>query len=70
MPQIEAYLTAHPSKDYHFFKTQSTLMEFSHRRVSKAYALKNSVKNIRYLQLKLWRLEIRQMIIQCWNQVV
>ena len=32
MPQIEAYLTAHPSKDYHFFKTQSTLMEFSHRR--------------------------------------
>ena len=40
MLQIEAYLTAHPSKDYHFFKTQSTLMEFSHRRVSKAYALK------------------------------
>ncbi len=40
MPQIEAYLTAHPSRDYHFFKTQTTLMEFSHRRVSKAYALK------------------------------
>lgn len=40
MEQIEAYLAAHPSSAYHAFKTQDTLIEFSHRMVSKAYALK------------------------------
>lgn len=40
MPEIENYLMAHPSPFYHAFKTQSTLIEFSDKRISKAYALK------------------------------
>lgn len=40
MPEIEDYLTKHPSPYYKGFKTQPTLMEFADRRISKAYALK------------------------------
>lgn len=40
MEIIEEYLLNHPSPNYQGFKTQSTLMEFSDKRVSKAYAIK------------------------------
>lgn len=39
MPKIEDYIKRHPSPYYKGFKTQSTLMEFADRRISKAYAL-------------------------------
>lgn len=41
MPEIEAYVNAHPSPHYKAFKTQTTMLEFSDRRVSKAVALKH-----------------------------
>lgn len=40
MPEIEAYFAQHQSEEYRAFKTQSTLVEFSDSRVSKAYTLK------------------------------
>lgn len=39
MPEIEAYFDSHPSEHFRAFKTQSSLLEFSDRRVSKAYTL-------------------------------
>lgn len=39
MPEIEAYVAAHPSPYYKAFKTQTTMLEFADRRISKAYAL-------------------------------
>lgn len=39
MPEIELFLENHESKYYKGFKTQTTLMEFADRRISKAYAL-------------------------------
>lgn len=39
MEELERYLDQHSSKVYHAFKTQSTLIEFTDRRCSKAYAL-------------------------------
>lgn len=39
MPDIEEYLDKYPSPFYKGFKTQTTLMEFADRRISKAYAL-------------------------------
>ena len=39
MPKIEEYLNANPSPYYAAFKTQSTMLEFADRRVSKSYAL-------------------------------
>ena len=41
MPEIEAYVDAHPSPYYKAFKTQTTMLEFADRRTSKAVALKN-----------------------------
>lgn len=40
MEQIEVYLEQHQNEFYKGFKTQTTLMEFADRRISKAYALK------------------------------
>lgn len=37
--EVEAYFKAHPNPYYKAFKTQSTLIEFADRRVSKAIAL-------------------------------
>ncbi|MFT4106711.1 MAG: Cof-type HAD-IIB family hydrolase [Lacrimispora sp.] len=39
MPDIEAYLQDHPSDYYKGTKTQTTMMEFMDKRVSKGYAL-------------------------------
>lgn len=39
MPEIEKYIEKHPSPYYKGFKTQTTLMEFADRRVSKGFAL-------------------------------
>ena len=40
MPEIETYVKKHPSPYYKGFKTQSTLMEFADKRVSKGFALR------------------------------
>jgi HAD-superfamily hydrolase, subfamily IIB len=40
MPEIEAYVNAHPSPNFRGFKTQTTMLEFTDRRVSKDVALK------------------------------
>ena len=40
MPEIEAYVEAHPNENYNGFKTQTTLMEFADKRINKSYALK------------------------------
>lgn len=40
MEQFEKYIKEHPSPYYQEFKTQSTLMEFADRRISKGDALK------------------------------
>lgn len=40
MGMIEAYFREHPSEHYRAFKTQTTLLEFSDLRVSKAYTLR------------------------------
>lgn len=39
MDELEAYLAQHHSEHYAWFKTQTTLMEFMDRRISKGYAL-------------------------------
>lgn len=44
METIEAYVKQHPSSNYHAFKTQSTLLEFCDKRVSKAFALEKFCK--------------------------
>ncbi len=40
MPIVEAYVAKHPSSHYKAFKTQTTMLEFTDRRVSKAVALR------------------------------
>lgn len=40
MPEIEAYVEAHPNENYNGFKTQTILMEFADKRINKSYALK------------------------------
>lgn len=45
MEQIENYVNQHPSPYYKAFKTQTTMLEFADRRVSKAVALKNFCAN-------------------------
>lgn len=40
MPEVEAYLEKHPSEHYHAFKTQTTLIEFTDRRINKSVAVK------------------------------
>lgn len=44
MPEVEAYVQAHPSPYYKAFKTQSTMLEFTDRRVSKAVSLEHFCK--------------------------
>lgn len=39
MPEIEEYVSNHPSEYYNGFKTQTTLMEFADKRINKSYAL-------------------------------
>lgn len=41
MPEIEEYVKKHPSPYYKGFKTQTTMLEFTDRRVSKDVALKH-----------------------------
>lgn len=40
MPEVEAYFEAFDSPHFKAFKTQPTLIEFAHRDISKAYALR------------------------------
>ncbi|NCB34289.1 MAG: HAD family phosphatase, partial [Erysipelotrichia bacterium] len=40
MPEVEAWANAHPSPYYQSIKTQTTMLEFTDKRVSKAVALK------------------------------
>lgn len=44
MSEVEAYVQAHPSPYYKAFKTQSTMLEFTDRRVSKAVSLEHFCK--------------------------
>ncbi|MDF9838747.1 MULTISPECIES: HAD family hydrolase [unclassified Breznakia] len=39
MEEVEAYVKKHPSPYYKAFKTQTTMLEFANRNVSKAYAM-------------------------------
>lgn len=45
MPEVEAYVDAHPSDNWKAFKTQTTMLEFADRRISKAVALKHFCKD-------------------------
>ncbi|WP_302558672.1 HAD family hydrolase [Holdemania filiformis] len=40
MPEVVEYVSKHPSPNFKAFKTQTTMLEFTDRRVSKAVALK------------------------------
>lgn len=40
MDEVEAWVNAHPSKNYAGFKTQAIMMEFCDSRINKAYAMK------------------------------
>ncbi len=41
MPEVEAWANAHPSPNYQAIKTQTTMLEFTDRRASKAVSLKH-----------------------------
>ena len=45
MAEIEEYVNAHPSPNFKGFKTQTTMIEFTDRRVSKDVALKKFCEN-------------------------
>ncbi|OCN04261.1 hydrolase [Erysipelotrichaceae bacterium MTC7] len=45
MPEIEAYVKQHESNHYKAFKTQTTMLEFANRNVSKAFAMKEYCKH-------------------------
>ncbi|MCD8327150.1 MAG: Cof-type HAD-IIB family hydrolase [Lachnospiraceae bacterium] len=44
MPQVEAWVAAHPNDYYTGFKTQPSLMEFCNKNISKAYGMEQFCK--------------------------
>lgn len=52
--EVEEYFKNHPNPYYKAFKTQSTLIEFADRRISKAYALKILCDNHDFSLENVW----------------
>lgn len=52
--KVEEYFEKHPHPHYKAFKTQSTLIEFAHRNISKAYALEKICEHRDYSLENVW----------------